>query len=362
MHSSAHLSQRIAAASVGASFSFPSYHQQQQRRAYGTTRAARQGFHRGDALGYSGVEGNGYNSNADLAGEDGAWDDGSSGYEWKSRLLAERRGMAMNYLGDVRKRVPIHKAVKMRAQLNRERLMEGLADREAHQHFYRPVGRDNGAYAGEEEDRAVAGNVSGSGDAASEAAYRTAAGGGPRMVLNEDSPAAVLAETLRASHYNPALDVHAPMGSDTAARLAVAAAADPITADMLSGGFGPAAASASPTSAGDAIAAGRRAARDAIDLVEEELEDLVADEGVLEMLAAIPPEQLRELRHEFYGGAPETSAAHADSTDATLREWLKLRKESSLYHSFASVPAAERREWSAWYLRDVRSHRPLEED
>ncbi|KAH9578072.1 hypothetical protein LSM04_004054 [Trypanosoma melophagium] len=48
-----------------------------------------------------------------------SWNDGSEGYEWKSRALAEKRSLALEYLGDVSKRVQIHDAIRLKADVNR---------------------------------------------------------------------------------------------------------------------------------------------------------------------------------------------------------------------------------------------------
>lgn len=306
--------------------------------------------YRGGTLGYSTPSHSApsqlFTPNEELVGDGGAWDDGVAGYEWKKRLLSERRGMALDYLTDVRKRVPIHNAVRIRARLNRERLLNdinggagaqagGGADSLAG-NYNRVLRKNAGAY-----------DVDGIHDDVSDEKERLS------LELNLNSPSAVLTEALRASHYNPALDTDAPLESDTAARLALAAERDPISHELISSS--PLSSSSSSTST-----VGRKRVMDAIDLVEEELEDLVADESVLECLANIPPEDLKELRHEFFGGAPEVSSSHGDSTDETLRQWLRLRKDSSLYHSYMSVPADERKEWSAFYLRDIHSSKEVE--
>lgn len=41
--------------------------------------------------------------------------------------------------------------------------------------------------------------------------------------------------------------------------------------------------------------------------------------------------------------------------ETTVRNWLKLRKETSDYHNYASIPENERTSWSAWYLRNVKA-------
>ncbi|KAF8287778.1 hypothetical protein TcG_08274 [Trypanosoma cruzi] len=49
-----------------------------------------------------------------------SWDDGSDGHEWKSRALAEKRLLALTYLGDVNKRVQIHDAIRLRGEVNKQ--------------------------------------------------------------------------------------------------------------------------------------------------------------------------------------------------------------------------------------------------
>lgn len=51
------------------------------------------------------------------------WDNGSDGFEWKSRYLAEKRNVALEYLGDVNKRVPIHDAVRQKTAVNKRALL-----------------------------------------------------------------------------------------------------------------------------------------------------------------------------------------------------------------------------------------------
>ncbi|CCW63244.1 unnamed protein product [Phytomonas sp. EM1] len=48
--------------------------------------------------------------------------DGSDGYDWKVRDLQDKRALAMNYIGDIKKRVPIHDAIRIKAQINNKAL------------------------------------------------------------------------------------------------------------------------------------------------------------------------------------------------------------------------------------------------
>jgi hypothetical protein len=57
-----------------------------------------------------------------------AWEDGSGGFQWKERHLAERRAVALDYMGNVARRVPIHDAVRIRSRLGRDRLLKDFSD------------------------------------------------------------------------------------------------------------------------------------------------------------------------------------------------------------------------------------------
>ncbi|CCW70051.1 unnamed protein product [Phytomonas sp. Hart1] len=50
------------------------------------------------------------------------WNNDSDGFDWKSRDLHEKRALAMSYIGDIKKRVPIHDAIRIKAQINKEAL------------------------------------------------------------------------------------------------------------------------------------------------------------------------------------------------------------------------------------------------
>ncbi|EAN78243.1 uncharacterized protein TEOVI_000168800 [Trypanosoma equiperdum] len=49
-----------------------------------------------------------------------SWNDGSEGYEWKSRALSEKRSLALEFLGNVNKRVSIHDAIRLKADINKK--------------------------------------------------------------------------------------------------------------------------------------------------------------------------------------------------------------------------------------------------
>lgn len=74
-----------------------------------------------------------------------------------------------------------------------------------------------------------------------------------------------------------------------------------------------------------------------------EIENLVACEAAVESLRYVPSDDLRSLQNELI----------ENSAHEPLNKWkqLRLRSESA----FSSLPLEERSQWSAWYLRDVRS-------
>nr|CCC93948.1 conserved hypothetical protein [Trypanosoma congolense IL3000] len=49
-----------------------------------------------------------------------SWDDGTEGYDWKARALAEKRSVALEFLGNVNKRVSIHDAIRLKADINKK--------------------------------------------------------------------------------------------------------------------------------------------------------------------------------------------------------------------------------------------------
>nr|CCC51778.1 conserved hypothetical protein [Trypanosoma vivax Y486] len=53
-----------------------------------------------------------------------SWDDGNDGYSWKSRLLAEKRSTALEFMGNVNKRVQIHDAIRLKAEVNRRAIQK----------------------------------------------------------------------------------------------------------------------------------------------------------------------------------------------------------------------------------------------
>lgn len=158
--------------------------------------------------------------------------DSSDGHAWKQRYLQERRDTALEFLGDVKKRVPIHDAIRQRASINRA----AAKDVDCAQFF------GDIAFVGKEP----------SDDYAS-----------------------------------------------------------------------------SSTS-----------------VVDELIDDLMLEENAVDRLQHIDLSDLPLLDNELLGD---------DVTDEeTLRRWLKLKRDTADYQSYASVPEGERNAWSAWYLRHVK--------
>ena len=69
-----------------------------------------------------------YDHGKDEAGDmSEVWEDGTGGFQWKARHLAERRSVALDYMGNVARRVPIHDAIRIRAKLGRDRLLREVS-------------------------------------------------------------------------------------------------------------------------------------------------------------------------------------------------------------------------------------------
>lgn len=166
------------------------------------------------------------------------WNDGSDGFAWKTRNLQEKRALALEYLGDVKKRVPIHDAIRMRADLSRSSLQTAREDIDS---FF--------------------------------------------------SPSSEYSSTHGAAEFES--------NDDIAARL-------------------------------DAV-----------------VRDLLADEHTEDTLLHVSPADRSFLKDEFFGSDTELTK--------TMKEWLRLRRETAEYQSYMSIPEVERNSWSGWYLRNVRS-------
>jgi len=180
------------------------------------------------------------------------WNDGNDGFAWKNRLLDERRSVALDYMANVHRRVPIHDSVRLRVKQNRERLLKEQTNVQADS-------------------------------------------------IHSIEPDDETGEMFRVS--GPSRQESPPQVHD--------------------------------------------------DELERHL-DSILDESTVDTLASLTTEELVLLRNEFY----EFDSDHDRSTDDrlrnVLRDWYKLRKESSQYDSYCAVPIEERKAWSPWYLRDVK--------
>jgi hypothetical protein len=158
------------------------------------------------------------------------YSDGTDGFDWKQRYLQERRDTALEFLGDVKKRVPIHDAIRQRASINRK-----VTD-----------------------------------------------------------------------------DIHFPTLFD----------------DILN----------KKADIGDEGSSS--------DLIDSVLDEILQDENAIDRLQHVKFGDLPLLENEFLD--------HSESDEATLRNWLKLKRDTADYRSYASIPESERTTWSAWYLRHVK--------
>lgn len=159
-----------------------------------------------------------------------SFSDGSDGKEWKQRYLQERRETALEFLGDVKKRVPIHEAIRQRASINKKATS----------------------------------------------------------------------------------DIHCPTFFDTSFNRD-----DNTDTDDTHEG-----------------------------VVDELLDDLLQDENAVDKLRHVNFSDLPLLDNELLGGG--------ESDEEMLRNWLRLKRDTADYQSYASIPESERTAWSAWYLRHVK--------
>ncbi|EPY34466.1 hypothetical protein STCU_01570 [Strigomonas culicis] len=79
----------------------------------------------------------------------------------------------------------------------------------------------------------------------------------------------------------------------------------------------------------------------------EQLLETLSDETVEDVLQFVQNSDLPFLDNEFL--------SNGDENDALLRQWLKLRKDTSEYQNYISTPVEERTPWSAWYLRHIKN-------
>lgn len=80
------------------------------------------------------------------------------------------------------------------------------------------------------------------------------------------------------------------------------------------------------------------------ELLDKIIQDL--DENWDEELCHLPLDDSKFLRDEFISSSEKEE-------EETIRRWLKMRKVTSDYQNYMSVPEGERSLWSAWYLRHV---------
>ncbi|GET93737.1 hypothetical protein, conserved [Leishmania tarentolae] len=85
---------------------------------------------------------------------------------------------------------------------------------------------------------------------------------------------------------------------------------------------------------------------DSRSVVDELLDDLLLDENAADRLQHVDLGDVPLLKSELLGD--ETAG------EETIRRWLKLKRETADYQSYASIPEGERSSWSAWYLRHVK--------
>ncbi|KAG5490801.1 hypothetical protein JKF63_00923 [Porcisia hertigi] len=156
--------------------------------------------------------------------------DGSDGFQWKQRYLQERRDTAMEFLSNVKKRVPIHDAIRQRAAINR----------------------------------------------------------------------------------SAAKDIHCAK----------------VFEDIASTGN-------APTDLDDNRA-----------VIDELIDDLLLDENAADRLQHVDLSDIPLLENELFDNDA--------SSEETIRRWLKLKRDTADYQSYASIPEMERSSWSAWYLRHVK--------
>eukprot|EP00758_Cryptobia_borreli_P001577 Tbor_TRINITY_DN2355_c0_g1::TRINITY_DN2355_c0_g1_i1::g.179::m.179 len=380
-------------------------------------------------LSTKGFPGSDFTPNTQLSGEGGIWDDGINGYEWKRRYLEEKRSLANTYMNDVSRRTPIHEAVKARARTNRERLMRPLGYRyTAHSsptapstlsfdeeyysvdgvssshlgrertgefrpssllaealkiHHCSSVDSDYVVSGSERSVQTTAGDTESEGcDAPHSSSYhlsnkadvsglfasnRSDEGdsnsGGFLLMMDE----AEGDKAATANHVNIKSDVRSE--TDDEGWITTRQKGDYASTEGIQSRITKNLSSNPGSQSVFAIQEqNQQKVRDAVDLVEEELDDLLSDEKCIAALSALSEEDLAQLRNEFFiegingSGCSEAGPGLPtdglpDSDEEMLREWGRLRTESSICHSYAGVPAGERREWSPWYLRDIRSNR-----
>ncbi|KAG5464482.1 hypothetical protein LSCM1_00672 [Leishmania martiniquensis] len=159
-----------------------------------------------------------------------SFSDGSDGFQWKKRYLQERRDTAMEFLSDVKKRVPIHDAIRQRAIIS-------------------------------------------------------------RTATNDISCTKVFEDLSSTSDIPPERD-------------------------------------------------------DGRSVVEEAVDGLLLDENAVDRLQHVDLGDIPLLENELFGDDI--------AGEETIRRWLKLKRDTAEYQSYASIPEGERSSWSAWYLRHIK--------
>ncbi|KAG5489067.1 hypothetical protein JIQ42_00689 [Leishmania sp. Namibia] len=158
-----------------------------------------------------------------------SFSDDSDGFQWKQRYLQERRDTAMEFLSDLKKRVPIHDAIRQRAIINRN--------------------------------------------------------------TTKDINCAKVFEDLCSTGDTP------PERDDSRS------------------------------------------------VIEEALDDLLLEENAVDRLQHVDLGDVPLLENELFGDE--------GAGKETIRRWLKLKRDTAEYQSYASIPEGERSSWSAWYLRHI---------
>lgn len=72
------------------------------------------------------------------------------------------------------------------------------------------------------------------------------------------------------------------------------------------------------------------------------------DECIDDTLKYLSDNDLHFLSSEFVDG-------NIKDQEDSIKRWLKLRRETSDYQNYLSIPESERTSWSAWYLRNVKA-------
>lgn len=244
----------------------------------------------------------GYSSNP---GEQ--WAPGHPGYEWKSRLLTEKRDVALTYMCDVNKRTPIHDGVRTRAKLNASRLRS-----------MDPAGEEGGT------DLA--------GGAGASSALAVSLIGAMNTSLAESSHAGddddVISQRLQQRRQHPSPD-------HSGGRSGLESADDAFDFsylwDMVEGGE-------------DELQSLRSLPKHDVEFLKSELLKETATGGRGADVAGV------SMGRVLSGGGSQKAL---DPNDALLKDWFKVRRSVSTNIGFGRGPE-DRTAWSAWYLEDIK--------